>query len=171
MSQPGLGRPLGVTVIAILTVTVGIMSVFAGISLILFGAIISNISMGTPSSYPLIGSIFGVLSAGLGAILLIIGIGYIIMSYGLLKGKGWASTITIILSLIGIAINIVSAITASVYDISAVNTMSSNPSSIISGITGSAIVIVINIVIIYYLYRTHVKVFFGKATTRENPKL
>jgi hypothetical protein len=66
------------------------MSVFAGISLILFGAIISNISMGTSSSYPLIGSIFGVLSAGLGAILLVIGIGYIIVSYGLLKGKGWA---------------------------------------------------------------------------------
>jgi len=127
--------------------------------------------MGTSSSYPLIGSIFGVLSAGLGAILLVIGIGYIIMSYGLLKGKGWAWTITIILSLIGIAINVVSAITASVYDISAVNTMNSNPSSIISGITGSAIVIVINIVIIYYLYRTHVKVFFGKATTQENPKL
>lgn len=165
MSQQGLGRPLGVTVIAILTVIVGIMSVFAGVSLILLGAILSNISVDGSNSYPFVGSVFGVLSAGLGAVLLVIGIGYIVMSYGLLKGKGWAWTITIILSLIGIAINIISAITGGVYNMSAVNTMSSSPSSITSALVGSAIGIAINIVIIYYLYRSHVKAFFGKATT------
>jgi hypothetical protein len=47
--------------------------------------------------------------------LLPIGIGYIVMFYGLLKGKGWAWTITIILLFIGIAIQILSTsvITAS----------------------------------------------------------
>lgn len=165
MSQQGLGRPLGVTVIAVLTVIVGIMSVFAGISLILLGAILSNVSVDGSNGYPFMGSIFGVLSAGLGAVLLVIGIGYIIMSYGLLKGKGWAWTLTIILILIGIAINIISAITGGVYNMSAVNSMSSSPSSITSALVGSAIVIAINIVIIYYLYRPHVKAFFGKATT------
>lgn len=166
MSQQGVRRPLGVTVIAILTVIGGIMSVFAGILLVLLGALLSNTSTNTSSGYPIVGSIFGVLSAGLGAVLLVIGIGYIIMSYGLLKGKGWAWTITIILSLIGIAINIISAITGSVYNFSAVNSMNSGPNSIISGIAGSAIGIAINIVIIYYLYRNHVKVFFGKATSQ-----
>lgn len=163
MSQQGLSRPLGVTVIAILTVIVGIMSVFAGISLILLGAILSSVSVDGSNGYPFMGSIFGVLSAGLGAVLLVIGTGYIVMSYGLLKGKGWAWTLTIILILIGIAINIISAITGGVYNMSAVNSMSSSPSS--SAIVGSAIVIAINIVIIYYLYRPHVKAFFGKATT------
>ncbi len=36
----------------------------------------------------------GITTAGNSA-LLVIGIGYIIMSYGLVKGKGWAWTITI----------------------------------------------------------------------------
>jgi predicted membrane protein len=92
--------------------------------------------------------------------LLAIGIGYIVMFYGLLKGKGWAWTITIILIIIGIVIQIVSTsvITASSLE---------NTKNVISGIVGSItfplIGIAINIVILYYLYRAHVKAYFGKA--------
>ena len=89
-----------------------------------------------------------------------IGIGYIVMSYGLLKGKGWGWTVTIILIIIGIVIQIVSTsvITASSLE---------NTKNVISGIVGSItfplIGIAINIVILYYLYRPHVKAYFGKA--------
>ena len=89
-----------------------------------------------------------------------IGIGYLVVSYGLLKGKGWSWTITIILIIIGIVIQIVSTsvITASSLE---------NTKNVILGIVGSLtfplIGIAINIVILYYLYRPRVKAYFGKA--------
>ena len=82
------------------------------------------------------------------------------MFYGLLKGKGWAWTITIILLFIGIAIQIVSTsvIMASSFE---------NAKNVISGIMGSItfplIGLAINIGILYYLYRQHVRAYFGKA--------
>ena len=66
------------------------------------------------------------------------------MAYGLWKGKGWAWTITVILSFIGIALGIV---------------------SIVTGNIGAIFHLIINAVVVYYLYRPHVKTFFGKATT------
>jgi hypothetical protein len=77
--------------------------------------------------------------------------------YVLLKGKGWAWTITIILIIIGIAIQIVSTSVGSVL------VGFHNTNNVSSGIAGSIIGIAINIVILYYLYRPHVKAYFGKA--------
>ena len=48
----------------------------------------------------------------IGAIVLAVGIGYLVVSYGLLKGKGWAWIITVILTIIAIAVQIVSGVTA-----------------------------------------------------------
>lgn len=89
-----------------------------------------------------------------------IGIGYIVMFYGLLKGKGWAWTITVILTIIGIAIQIAST---SVIIASSLE----NTKNVISGIVGSItfplIGLAINILILYYLYRQRVRTYFGKA--------
>jgi hypothetical protein len=159
-------RPLGVTVIAILVVIGGIMSLFGGISLVIVGALLSTSFTDVSTSSPFIGSLFGVLSASLGAVLLVVGVGYIIMSYGLLKGKGWAWTITIILTLIGIAINIISAITGGVSNISTINNMNGDSNSFIYGIVGSVIGIAISVAIIYYLYRPRVKLFFDKTSSK-----
>lgn len=158
-------RPLGVTVIAILTAIVGIASLIAGVALVILGIYLSmsNSQMSTESN-PLgsvFGPVFGVLSAGVGAVWLEIGIGYIIMSYGLFKSKGWAWTITIILSII--SISIIFAITGGVLNVSSANTMDGS-NSLVSGIIVTIIGIAIDIVIIYYLCRPHVKVFFGKTT-------
>jgi hypothetical protein len=43
-----------------------------------------------------------------------LGIAYFVMAYGLLKGKGWAWTITVVLSCIGIALGFVSVVTGNV---------------------------------------------------------
>jgi uncharacterized membrane protein (DUF2068 family) len=107
-------RPLGVTVIAILTVIGGIIFLVSGLFLLIIG---------------------------IGIILLALGIAYLVMAYGLWKGKGWAWTITLILSAIGIIVAVV---------------------SIATGNVGGIISIIINGVIIYYLYRPNVKAFFGK---------
>jgi hypothetical protein len=156
-------RPLGVTIIAILTIIGGILLLLGGVSLIALGTLISvspPLDSTITNPHPL-AQFFGVISAAIGSVLLVIGIGYIVMFYGLLKGKRWAWTITIILLLIGIAIQIISTTTGSLLNAS-LSGSSSNTNSVISGIAGSIIGIAINIVIIYYLYRPHVKAFFGK---------
>ena len=72
-------RPLGVTVIAILSGIVGVASFIAGVSLVILGIYLSmsNLQMSaeTNPSGSVFGSVFGVLSAGVGAVWLEIGIG------------------------------------------------------------------------------------------------
>ena len=80
-------------------------------------------------------------SAGIGIGLVALGIAYLVMAYGLWRGKRWAWTITMVLSFIGIALGAV---------------------SIVTGNIAAIFNLVINAIILYYLYRPHVKVFFGK---------
>jgi uncharacterized membrane protein HdeD (DUF308 family) len=74
-------RPLGVTIIAILTAVGGIVFLTSGVVLLLIG---------------------------IGVIFLVIGVAFLVVAYGLWKGKGWAWTITLILSVIGIILAIIS---------------------------------------------------------------
>jgi uncharacterized membrane protein HdeD (DUF308 family) len=78
---------------------------------------------------------------GIGIILLALGIAYMVMAYGLWKGRGWAWTITLILSAIGIVVALV---------------------SIAAGNVAAIVNIIIHGIVIYYLYRPNVKTFFGK---------
>ena len=144
-------RPLGITIIAILTIIGGIGFLASGIGALAFAPFLSNVnissnmspSAGTTTAIPQ-GLLVG-LSAGIGAVFIALGIAYFVMAYGLWKGKGWAWTITVILSFIGIALGIVSIVT--VQNI------------------GAIFHLIINAVVVYYLYRPHVKAFFGKAAT------
>jgi len=99
-----LNRPLGVTILAILTVISGI------------GLLVT-------------------------VILIPLGIANLVVAYGLWKGKRWAWTITLVLSLIGIALGLASIVTGSIVAIWPV---------------------IINAIVIYYLYRPNVKAFFGR---------
>jgi hypothetical protein len=158
-------RPIGVTIIAILTIISGILLLLSGVALAALGAFISvnPVDTTTTTSSSNIGAQFiGIISAAVGGVLLVIGIGYLVMSYGLLKGKGWAWTITIILIIIGVVIQIVSTSIGSVFTASL-----HNASNATSGIVGSIIGIAINIVILYYLYRPYVRAYFGKATQQQ----
>lgn len=121
-------RPFGVTIIAILIIIAGVISLLIGIGSVAIG--------------PLIGLVFVVT----GAISLALGVAYLVMAFGLWKGKGWAWTISTIVLFIGIVIDMISLPRRSAGDI---------VSSIVS--------IAINAVILYYLFRPHVKTYFGKT--------
>jgi uncharacterized membrane protein (DUF2068 family) len=122
-------RPLGVTIIAILTIIGGIGFLASGIAAVVAAPFLSDMEG---------------LSAGIGAALMALGIAYFVMAYGLWKGKGWAWTITLVLSFIGIVLGII---------------------SIVTGNIGAVFHLIINIIVVYYLYRPNVKMFFGKSTT------
>jgi hypothetical protein len=161
-------RPLGVTIIAILTIIGGVLLLLSGISLIALGTLISVTPSGTTTptnSHPL-AQVFGIISAAIGSVLSVIGIGYIVMFYGLLKGKRWAWTMTIILLLIGIAIQVISTTTGSVFNASIIHN-SANANSVISGIVGGIIGIAINVVIMWLTKLTYYTTWslYSKTTT------
>ena len=154
---------------------IGIIAIFGGISIVVVVAYFSfapisltenNNRTITESVSPQLEQFFATIGPA-GAVfvsLLAIGIGYIVMSYGLLKGKGWGRTITIILVIIGIGLQVLSAITGPVFIASIVNTDDADASnSLIEGIICSIIGIAISILIQYYLYRRYVKSYFGKT--------
>jgi hypothetical protein len=171
-----MNRPIGVTIIAILTIIGGILLCFGGISLLALGAFFATVPINTiiseqqqqqqlqpeiqnQAELEALTQFLAGIGIVIGAIILAVGIGYLVVSYGLLKGKGWAWTVTIILTIIAIAIQIISIILSSMFNASFSSDMNALASEIISHIIGLAI----NGVILYYLYRPNVKAFFGKS--------
>lgn len=93
-------------------------------------------------------SLLGGIGIAIGGILLALAIVSFLVAYGLLKGLRWAWTVTVILSIISIVFNAISLATG-------------NIASIIS--------IIISGIILYYLYRPHVKAYFGKGVSTSSP--
>lgn len=173
-------RPIGVTIIAILTIIGGIILTFGGISLLAFGTFFTSVpidvliaeqmqqqqqqqqdqqELQSAAELQALAQFLGGVGIAIGAIVLAVGVGYLVVSYGLLKGKGWAWIITVILTIIAIAVQIVSGITASMFNASFID----DTNSFVTGIIAQIVGIAINGVILYYLYRPNVKAFFGKS--------
>ena len=107
---------------------------FTGITPLLISSLIS-----TDSNYQISGSL---ITIG-GLTLVVLGIASLIVSWGFLKGKGWARTITLIISFISIIIAIISLV------------CSRDFIHIIS--------VIIYGIIIYYMFTNKVKLFSGKV--------
>ena len=147
---------MGVTIIAILIIIGGIVLLLGGISLVGLGAFLSisttetlQTSSGSIESAEL--EALGTVPLVLGIIMLILGIVYLVVSYGLLKGKGWAWIVTVIVTIIGLITQIISSIIAG-----------SITSSFVVGLGSNIIGIIISGIIIYYMFRPHVKAYFGR---------
>ena len=91
--------------------------------------------------------------------MLAVGIGYLVVSYGLLKAKRWAWIVTVILTIIAIITQVTSVISTSTLT----ESLATDITALLSGITAHIIGIAINGIILYYLYRPNVKAFFGKS--------
>ena len=129
-------RPTGITIISILMIIGGIILLFTGITPLFLGPLISIDSDGSTSELGLLITIGGLVLVGLG-------IASIIVSWGLLKGKRWARTITLIISIIAIIFAIVSLVS--------------------NGDLVHVIPVIIYGIIIYYMFTDKVKLFFGKV--------
>jgi hypothetical protein len=135
-------RPIGITVISILMIIGGLILIFTGITPLFIGPLISIDS--SSSNYQT--SALGFLITIGGLTLVGLGIASLIVSWGLLKGKRWARTITLIISFIAIIIAIISL------------TSSQDLTHIIS--------VIIYGIIICYMFTNKVKLFFGKFKER-----
>ena len=161
-------RPFGVTIIAILVIVGGILLIFAGLSLLAFGVLFTAVTIEEQQQEQLqlqpqdsqdadlqsLTQFFAGFGIVIGSIVLGVGIGYLVVSYGLLKGKGWAWIVTLILTIIAIVIQVASVFSSSTISLDA----------LVSAIASHIIGIAINGVILYYLYRPSVKAYFGKSS-------
>src|SRR6185437_2364603 len=146
-SNTNTNRPLGVTIIAILIIIGGIALLIGGLLFIAFAGILSSTENSSNNSIGIASLISIPLSFGM----VILGIIYLVVSYGLLKGKGWAWIITIVVTIIGLIIQIISAIITGVVS-----------SSIDAALASHFIGIIISGVIIFYLYTPNVRTYFRR---------
>jgi hypothetical protein len=145
---------MGVTLIGVLDIIAGLIFLFAGIALLAVIPIISSSPerFGTNSSSLPFQLLSGTLGYAIAGATIALGIADTIIGIGLLKGKQWAWKIAVALAFISIAGDIITLVLQS-------NFLLANNSSPVGSIIG----IIIDGVILYYLYRPHVKVYFGKS--------
>jgi hypothetical protein len=142
-----------VTIIAILNIIGGIIMIFVGLVAIALASIVPLIPPDALESQTLEGIdlsapwLVGLITA-VGGVFIAIGVASFVVAYGLWNGKGWAWTVTVVLAIIGIVLDAI---------------------SIATGNFGSIISIIISAVILYYVYRPHVKAYFGKGPLQPQP--
>ncbi len=142
-------RPTGVAVLAILGALGGVLSLFGAVVLGILAGTMSEFIESTIEEYgagaiPDIGGFVTGIIMVIAAVAAIMGILLFIDAYGLWTGKSWAWWLTIILSVIGIIGGLLS-------------------------LPGGIIGIIIEVLIIYYFTRPHVKEFFGLAAPPPPP--
>ena len=129
-----VSRPFGITLLAILHILQAVIYFVGGLALVALGAFIRRGFFGTHRF------LHGLVSV-IGVVLVIVGLLYLGLAWGLWTGKGWAWTASLILAVLGIIFSIISLIWGGVI---------------------ALLVLVLDAVIVYYLYRPNVRTFFGE---------
>jgi uncharacterized membrane protein (DUF2068 family) len=155
-------RPTGVTVLGVLFVIAGAFALVGGIATLVAIPFVANVNpnaignnelpfngqqpLFTPSEQTALAQASGSILTVLGAVLIPLGIASLVVAYGLFKGKRWAWYVAVALSIIGLAVNVISLVTSDV-----------------GAIAGALVGIAINAIVLYYLSRRNVKQYFGKV--------
>jgi uncharacterized membrane protein (DUF2068 family) len=162
-------RPTGVTILGVLFVIAGAFSLLGGIATLVAVPFVSNVNPNvindelqlngqqqpplTSSEQTALAQGSGSILTALGALLIPLGIASLVVAYGLFKAKRWAWYAAVVLSIIGLVVNIISLVTSNM-----------------GAIAGALVGIAINGIVLFYLSRRNVKEYFGKvATAKESP--
>jgi len=115
-------RPFGVTLLAILEIISGAIAIVGGIFFVTIAGMLD---------LDFLGAMSGIVAGALVAL----GVASFVMAWGLLGGKPWAWTATLVLTIISV-----------IFELAAANIIG----------------LIIDAIVLYYLFRPHVKSFFGK---------
>jgi hypothetical protein len=132
---PTTVRPMGITILAVLSAIGGVLTILGGIALIGLGGV-AGASSGSAALFGM-GAIFGLL-------LLVSGIASLAFAYGAWTLQPWAWTLGVALQIISLALSVL---------------------TIVGGgdISGQIISIAIAAIILYYLMQPTIKAAFGRA--------
>ncbi len=136
-------RPIGVLILAVLSFIAGAFLLLGGIIFIAVGGTLVSLFSSIFPSW--LQALLATLGLVIGIILLALAVCYIIVGKGLLDGKPWAWTLTLVLTAI-----------------SAINGVM----GLLSGNFGVVVSLAINGLIIWYLFTPEVKAFFGKSSVK-----
>lgn len=134
-------RPFGVTLLAVLHVIQAVFFLLIGVLIVAIGGFVSRRVLVVP--HLLAGILWFI-----GAVLIIIGLIYLVLAYGLWTGKDWARVISLILAGLGAVLSLLSLLRGGVVAI---------------------ITLLLDVLIVYYLTRPNVKAFFEKSVTQPAP--
>lgn len=138
-----MARPTGVTILAILSFLGGVLTILGGVGSFFIGAVGAGAA-------PALGGPLAIFGAFAGVILLVLGVLYLINGFGLLKLMAWARQLTMVLVVIGLLFGIWGLFRAFM------------PFSFL-GILWQCIGIAIDVWILMYMLKPHVKQAFGIA--------
>lgn len=127
-------RPTGVSILAILDILGGILAVLLG------GVLAARSGSGLLNSVGFSG--FTGLVTAIGGGVVIAGLLAIFVGWGMWTGKGWAWIVALILAGLGVLGGL---------------------GSLAFGSTSALVSLVIDVIIVWYLFRPHVKAYFGRA--------
>jgi hypothetical protein len=172
-------RPIGITIISILMILNGSFLLFSGIVAFFlasnFATTINSLDMISSNSTEInitnfsnnnnnsnIIKNFNYFIYFIAVIITLFSLIHFLISYGLLKGKSWARTITLIISFISVLGNVLMIlIVLSLFTI--IESILSNPSILF----GNIFTIMINSLIIFYLLRKEVKEYFDFRSSKK----
>ena len=170
-------RPIGITIISILFILNGSFLLFGGIATFIFTINFSS-SFDTSDFAPFIiesnNTNFQISDSEImkeinyflyfiAGVITLFSLVHFVIAYGLLKGKPWARTTTIIISIILIISN-----TIIILMILSILNIIESISYVQSILGGNILTIIINIIIIYYLYRKEVKDYFHNVKKKSS---
>jgi len=128
-------RPIGITFLAIIEILIGVLGLLVSVAIIGFSALLTTL--------PAVGALASTVGLVIGGVFLFFSLIWLATGVGFLHGKGWAWTLGMIftvLSLLGAAY------------------------VAFTGVYQAGYALVFWLIMIFYLTRSHVKVFFDKGT-------
>src|SRR5712664_2932758 len=128
-------RPLGITFLAIIEILIGVVGLLVSVTIIGVSALFSTL--------PVVGTLIGSVGLIIGGVFLFFSLIWLATGVGFLHGRGWAWTLGMIFTVLSI---LGAAYVAFI------------------GIYQAGYALVFWIIMMIYLTRSHVKVFFGKGT-------
>jgi len=134
-------RPLGITLLAVLHILQAILLFLGGVALIALGAFIRRGLFGPPRL------LHGVVSL-IGIVAVVIGLLYLGLAWGLWTGKGWAWILSLVLAVLGLIVYLI---------------------ALVRGRLVTIVLLILDAIIVYYLFRPNVRAFFGEQKTPSQP--
>ena len=132
---PAAARPMGITILAVLSAIGGVLGILGGIALVGLGGVAA--AAGGGAALFGLGAIFGLLG-------LITGIAALAFAYGAWTLKPWAWPLGVAIAGINIALSVIGLVGG-------------------GDLTSAVISIVIYGIILYYLFQPNIKALFGRA--------
>src|SRR3989442_8622309 len=128
-------RPLGITLLGIIEILIGLFGLLVSVAIIGFSTLLTTL--------PAVGTLATTVGLVIGGVFLFFSLIWLATGVGFLHGRGWAWTLGMIFTILSILRAAYAAFT---------------------GVYQAGYALVFWIIMIIYLTRSHVKVFFGKGT-------